>query len=293
MANRSRLGAALQCCWRVRIAAAASALLACSCWPSPAGGCPAVALTTGATETSSGHGRCRIIRLADSAECHRDQRNTPTRRIAVPLPKAICYSITDRRRWGSSASGDRRNVMAAYSWAMPLDFDSPKVAVVVDKSTLTREPIEAKVAEFVAPVSRRRPMAERVLAAGSTASGRAGDKFARFGIAHGEGRRSGRALAAADRRLRRLWSAVDPRGRANQQTYDLFLAGGRCPGGSLGRSRDGRWHFADDAQVNDPCYRAGGHFFVTGEASSGLTGNIGEVTWRKAEGERTGYNQIV
>lgn len=42
----------------------------------------------------------------------------------------------------SSAHGERRNVMAA-SWAMPLDFSPPKVAVVVDSRAYTRELIEA------------------------------------------------------------------------------------------------------------------------------------------------------
>jgi flavin reductase (DIM6/NTAB) family NADH-FMN oxidoreductase RutF len=41
-----------------------------------------------------------------------------------------------------SAHAGRSNVMAA-AWAMPLDFDTPKIAVVVDKATLTRELIEA------------------------------------------------------------------------------------------------------------------------------------------------------
>ena len=35
----------------------------------------------------------------------------------------------------SSAHNGQRNVMAA-SWVMPLDFDPPKVAVVIDRNTL-------------------------------------------------------------------------------------------------------------------------------------------------------------
>ena len=42
----------------------------------------------------------------------------------------------------TSAHNGVRNVMAA-AWAMPLDFDPPKVLVVVDSRTLTRELIEA------------------------------------------------------------------------------------------------------------------------------------------------------
>ncbi|MBB5406911.1 flavin reductase (DIM6/NTAB) family NADH-FMN oxidoreductase RutF [Paraburkholderia sp. HC6.4b] len=42
----------------------------------------------------------------------------------------------------TSAHDGRSNVMAA-SWAMPLDFNPPKVVVVVDSRTLTRRLIEA------------------------------------------------------------------------------------------------------------------------------------------------------
>ena len=39
------------------------------------------------------------------------------------------------------AASDRRNVMAA-AWSMPVEFAPPRVAIVVDKSTWTREIIE-------------------------------------------------------------------------------------------------------------------------------------------------------
>ena len=42
----------------------------------------------------------------------------------------------------TSAHNGVRNIMAA-AWAMPLDFDPPKVLLVVDSRTLTRELIEA------------------------------------------------------------------------------------------------------------------------------------------------------
>lgn len=35
----------------------------------------------------------------------------------------------------------RRNIMAA-AWSMPVEFEPPRVAIVVDKSTWTRELIE-------------------------------------------------------------------------------------------------------------------------------------------------------
>lgn len=42
----------------------------------------------------------------------------------------------------TSRAGDRANVMAAQ-WVMPLDFDPPKLAVVLDRTTHTRTLIDA------------------------------------------------------------------------------------------------------------------------------------------------------
>lgn len=81
-----------------------------------------------------------------------------------------------------SAHAGRRNVMAA-AWAMPLDFDPPKMAVVIDKNTLTRQLIEAS-GEFVLSIPSR-AIADQVLAVG-TRSGRDGDKFAALNLAGGQ-----------------------------------------------------------------------------------------------------------
>ncbi|MDR5856599.1 flavin reductase family protein [Caballeronia sp. LZ062] len=42
----------------------------------------------------------------------------------------------------TSAHGERRNVMAA-AWSMPVEFTPPRIAVVIDKNTFTRELIAA------------------------------------------------------------------------------------------------------------------------------------------------------
>ncbi len=42
----------------------------------------------------------------------------------------------------TSAHAGRRNIMAA-AWNVPLDFDPPKLIVVIDKNTYTRELVEA------------------------------------------------------------------------------------------------------------------------------------------------------
>ena len=42
----------------------------------------------------------------------------------------------------TSAQGGRRNVMAA-AWSMPVEFSPPRIAIVIDKRTFTRELIAA------------------------------------------------------------------------------------------------------------------------------------------------------
>lgn len=155
----------------------------------------------------------------------------------------------------SSAHAGARNVMAA-SWAMPLDFDPPKVAVVIDKSTWTRELIEDS-GEFALNIPARQ-IAPAVLAVGSR-SGRDGDKFAACGL----------QTFAADKIAAPLiegcvaWleCRVIPEPH-NQQSYDLFLAEVVAAHADP-RVFDGHWHFDDD-ELRTLHYVAGGAFFQTG-----------------------------
>ena len=63
-------------------------------------------------------------------------------RVAVDLAKASRLLNHGPTVLVSSAHAGQRNIMAA-AWAMPLDFDPPKIAVVIDKATLTRELVDA------------------------------------------------------------------------------------------------------------------------------------------------------
>lgn len=157
----------------------------------------------------------------------------------------------------ASAHAGRRNVMAA-SWAMPLDFNPPKVAVVIDKSTLSRELIEAS-GEFVLAVPSR-AMADRVLAVGSQ-SGREIDKFAHLGLAGEPGEQVMAPLI--DGCLGWLECRVI-REAHNEQCYDLFIAEVVVAWADPAAFTNGRWHFPDAAQTTIH-YAAGGHFFTTGE----------------------------
>jgi flavin reductase (DIM6/NTAB) family NADH-FMN oxidoreductase RutF len=78
----------------------------------------------------------------------------------------------------TSSDGSRRNVMAA-AWSMPVEFTPPRIAVVIDKKTFTRELIHASgTFGICVPGSAAMDLA---FAVGSV-SGRDADKFAQFGI---------------------------------------------------------------------------------------------------------------
>ena len=194
-----------------------------------------------------------------------------TGRVAVPLPKAYLLLNHGPTVLVSSAHGGRRNVMAA-AWNMALDFDPPKLAVVIDKATLTRELVEAS-GEFVLSVPVRQ-QAAMTLAVG-TQSGREIDKFAAgVGVcrpAKRNPRQTESAAAASvvgapliEGCLAWLECRVIPEPHI-QQTYDLFLGEVVAAWADPEAFANGRWQFADDARRSIH-YQAGGRFFATGEA---------------------------
>lgn len=156
----------------------------------------------------------------------------------------------------SSAHDGARNVMAA-AWAMPLDFDPPKVAVVIDANTFTRQLVTAS-GEFALNIPCR-IQAPQVLAAGST-SGRDGDKFASAGLAVLPAERIGAPLVAGC--VAWLECKVLPR-PDNEQRHDLFLAEVVAAQADDRVFRDGRWVFDDDG-LRTLHYFGGGSFAVTG-----------------------------
>jgi len=78
----------------------------------------------------------------------------------------------------TSAAGGRRNVMAA-AWSMPVEFTPPRIAVVIDKHTYTRELVIASGAFALCLPGTR--LVDLTYAVGQS-SGRAEDKFARHRI---------------------------------------------------------------------------------------------------------------
>ncbi len=99
-------------------------------------------------------------------------------RVAVPLDKAYRLINHGPVTLVSAAAGDDRNVMAA-AWAMPLDFDPPRIAVVVGGREHTRRLIDAS-RELVVQVPPR-SLAAQTDGVGSS-SGRDTDKWSKFGL---------------------------------------------------------------------------------------------------------------
>lgn len=166
----------------------------------------------------------------------------------------------------SSAHGARRNVMAA-AWCMPLDFDPPKLLVVIDRSTFTRELIEAS-GEFVINVPTQAQRALTV-AVGSD-SGRERDKFAALDITTF----AGDAVAAPliEGCVAWLECRVVPETH-NQSRYDLFIGEVVTARADSRVFSAGRWHFGPEHDALRTIHHvAGGAFFVTGPMTDGGAG---------------------
>lgn len=180
-------------------------------------------------------------------------------RRPVPLAKACRLLNHGPTVLVSAAHDGRRNVMAA-AWVMPLDFDPPKVAAVIDKSAFTRGLVEASGC-FALSVPTR-ALIDRVHALGN-ASGRRDDKFAHFGVATFPATRIDAPLVEDCVAWLECRVLPEP---AIQQRYDLFVAEVVAAQADERVFRDGRWAFdgaPDDMRTIH--HVAGGHFLVSGE----------------------------
>ena len=79
----------------------------------------------------------------------------------------------------TSSAGGRRDIMAA-AWSMPVEFDPPRIAIVIDKQTLTRE-LAAAAGGFAICVPGA-ALLDVTFGVGGV-SGREVDKFAVWGLA--------------------------------------------------------------------------------------------------------------
>ena len=186
-------------------------------------------------------------------------------RQPVELPKAYRLLNHGPTVLVTSAHGGRRNVMAAAG-SMPLDFDPPKVIVIIDKSTWTRELVEAS-GTFALNVPCR-ALADATLAVGSE-SGRelpAGDdKFARLGLGTFAASRIEAPLVEGCVGWLECRVIREPH---NERAYDLFIGEVVAAQADTRVFSHGRWHYADDTdpRLRTLHYVAGGAFFAIGEA---------------------------
>ena len=157
---------------------------------------------------------------------------------------------------GSAHTG-RRNVMAA-AWSMPVEFTPPRVAVVVDKSTFTRELIMAS-GGFTLSIPCRNVL-DATYTVGSV-SGRdpaVPDKFDRYGIEAFDSPVLGLPLVAGC--VAWLECRLIPERHA-EEAYDT------CFGEVVSAQADprvfaqGRWSFRDDnTELHTLHHLGGGHF---------------------------------
>jgi flavin reductase (DIM6/NTAB) family NADH-FMN oxidoreductase RutF len=160
----------------------------------------------------------------------------------------------------TSAHGGRRNIMAA-AWSMPVEFTPPRIAVVIDKQTFTRELVAAS-GHFGLCIPM--PALLDVTYAVGSSSGRDGDKFTRFGITPSAGPVLGLPLIEAG-----CAAWLECRLIPEKHTEDAYDT---CFGEVLAAAadprvfRDGRWRFDDSNAALRTLHHLGAGSFVVGGA---------------------------
>ena len=163
----------------------------------------------------------------------------------------------------SSEHDGRRNVMAA-AWSMPVEFTPPRVAVVIDKNTFTRELVLAS-GRFALSIPCR-AIADLTYTVGST-SGRDDDKFARYGIGVFTG--SALALPLIDGCVAWLECRHIPEPHS-EQAYDTFFGEVVAAQADARVFTAGRWTLRDDnVALHTLHHLGGGTFGVTSHTVQG------------------------
>ncbi|WP_455924514.1 flavin reductase family protein [Pseudomonas putida] len=183
-------------------------------------------------------------------------------RLPVPLDKAYRLLNHGPTVLVSAAHDGQRNIMAA-AWAMPLDFEPPKVAVVLDKSTWTRQLLEAS-GTFVLQVPCV-AQADIVQTVGNTA-GKTLDKFAAYGLQTFAGEQLQAPLLEGCVAWLECRLLPEPH---NEGTYDLFLGEVISAQADARVFSEGHWHFEGHDELRTLHHVAGGHFMAIGAPVKG------------------------
>ncbi|MES2942046.1 MAG: flavin reductase family protein [Pseudomonadota bacterium] len=166
----------------------------------------------------------------------------------------------------TSAHGSARNVMAA-AWSMPVEFTPPRIAIVIDKKTYTRELILASGGFGICLPGKT--LASLTHAVGSE-SGRTVDKFAHYGLTARIGAVLGVPLledgCAAWLECRLI------REPHTEEAYDTCFAEVVAAAADERVFSGGHWRFSDDNSDLQTIHHLGGGNFVrsAGMFSSGV-----------------------
>lgn len=180
---------------------------------------------------------------------------------AVPLAKSHRLINHGPTVLVSARHGGIDNVMAA-AWACALDFAPPKLTVVLDKSTKTRELVE-RSGRFVIQVPTVAQL-QLTSALGRHSLASAPDKLADAGVQLFGIDGFDQPFVAGCSAWLACELIAEPH---NQQTYDLFIGEVVGAWADTRVFRDGHWHFdAADPAWRSLHYIAGGHFHATGPA---------------------------
>ena len=162
----------------------------------------------------------------------------------------------------SARHNGKQNIMAA-AWNMPLDFDPPKITVVIDKSAYTRELIEASGTFAISvPCVAQVDTVRKV----GTSSGRDlhdTDKFAQYDLETFPAKVIDAPLLKGCVAWLECKLILEPH---NQNTYDLFIAEVVAAYADERVFTDGHWHFEGHDDLRTIHHIAGGAFFATGAA---------------------------
>ncbi|OWQ48474.1 flavin reductase [Roseateles noduli] len=198
----------------------------------------------------------------------------------VPLNKAYRLLNHGPTVLVSAAHGGVRNAMAA-AWSCALDFQPPKVTVVLDKATRTRELVEAS-GFFVlqVPTAAQAALTHRL---GNRSLHQDPDKLAHAGarlvdvdlpdVEDAEDAADAASAAGGpgtvplvDGCAAWLVCRVLPEPR-NQWIYDLFIGEVVAAWADARVFSDGHWHFESaPPELRTLHYIAGGQFYAIGEA---------------------------
>ncbi len=181
-------------------------------------------------------------------------------RIDVPLRRAYRLLNHGPTTLISSAAGGRTNVMAA-AWVMPLDFDPPKLCVVIEGDSHTRKLVEesGELVVNVPPAS----MLDTVYAVGQV-SGATVNKLAQFNISTTPASQVKAPLIVGA--LAWLECRIVPEPRMAER-YDLFVAEVLAAWAEDSVFVDGQWCFKDPAH-RTLHHVAKGTFLTIGEMVS-------------------------